>query len=150
MSHSLCKLTYHCVFSTKDRRQFLKREIRPRVYGYIRGIVRENDGNLIAIGGTNDHVHMLLELPGSLAIADAMRLIKTNSSKWIHETFPDQASFAWQTGYAAFTVSESAAQAVARYIRDQEEHHRTRSFDEEMRLFAERHGLAFNGQFLGS
>lgn len=148
MSHSLCKLTYHCVFSTKERQQTLKPEIRHRVHGYIRGIVREINGDLLAIGGTNDHVHLLLGLPGTLSIADAMRLIKTNSSKWIHETFADQSTFAWQTGYAAFTVSESAAPSVVAYIRDQETHHRTRSFDEEIRLLAERHGIAFDPRFL--
>lgn len=150
VSHSLCKLIYHCVFSTKDRHQFLKPDIRERVYGYIRGIVRELDGQLIAIGGTNDHVHLLVELPGTLAIADAMRLVKTNSSKWVHETLPTQSEFAWQTGYAAFTVSESAKQPVIEYIQKQTEHHRDRTFDDEIRLMASRHGMVLDERFLAS
>mgnify|MGYP001619212957 CR=1 FL=1 len=148
MAHSLYKLTYHCVFSTNGRYPFLKPDILPRVHGYIRGIVREIDGSLLAIGGTNDHVHLLMTLPGNLSVADAMRLIKTKSSKWIHETFPDQLSFAWQTGYAAFSVSESAVPSVTNYIRDQVAHHTARSFDEEIRLLAERHGIAFDPRFL--
>lgn len=123
-------------------------DIRERVHGYVRGIVREIGGELISIGGTSDHVHLLIELPGTLAVADAMRLIKANASKWIHETLPTHAAFAWQTGYSAFTVSESARKSVVQYIERQTEHHRDRSFDDEIRLFAARHGLSFDERFL--
>lgn len=144
MSHSYTKLLYHCVLATKERRQFLKPDLRQRIYGYIKGIVAQCDGRVLAIGGTADHVHILLELPGSISIAEAMRLVKTNSSKWIHEMFPTHTSFAWQTGYAAFTVSSSAVDDVVHYIENQERHHRTRSFDEELVEFLRRHQLQFD------
>jgi len=141
MSHSYTKLLYHCVFATKERQQFLKPDLCRRIYGYIKGVVAQCNGRVLAIGGTADHAHMLLELPGQISIAEAMRLVKTNSSKWIHETFPTHTSFAWQTGYAAFTVSLSAVDDVVRYIENQDRHHRTRSFDDEFREFLRRHGV---------
>jgi len=141
MSHTYTRLTYHCIFATVDRRPLLSEDICERVYGYIRGIAREIDANLIAVGGTADHVHLLLELPATLTIADAMRLIKTNSSKWVCERLATHADFGWQTGYAAFTVSASAVDKVAAYIANQEMHHRMRTFDDEFEAFLNRHGL---------
>lgn len=141
MTHTLTKLHYHCIFTTKHRRPTLTDDIRARVYGYIRGILAEHNAKLIAVGGITDHVHLFVELPPALAVADAMRLVKTNSSKWLRESFPAHADFRWQRGYAAFTVSRSAADEVVRYIEDQKSHHRVRTFDEEYRAFLERHGL---------
>jgi REP element-mobilizing transposase RayT len=141
MPHTYTKLAYHCIFSTSDRRPLLTDDVRERVQAYIRGIVREIGANAIAIGGVPDHVHLLLELPASLAVADAMRLIKSNSSKWIREAFPVQRDFGWQSGYSAFTVSASAVADVARYVANQASHHRTRSFDEEIAAFLRRHGM---------
>ena len=112
------------------------------------GIIRELGGKSLAINGTKDHVHLLFELPHRLSVADVMRVVKTNSSRWIHEKWPQHANFAWQTGYAAFSVSHSNARAVARYIREQEIHHNKIGFERELRSFLKKHEIAYDEQFL--
>ena len=99
------------------------------------GIVRELKGTAININGPNDHAHMLVRLPASLSIANAAEIVKTNSSRWIHEQRVLHQTFAWQAGYAAFSVSESQADEVSRYIANQEEHHRKITFQEELLVF---------------
>lgn len=94
-------------------------------------------------------MHLLFELHANLSIADAMRLVKTNSSKWIRETLPEQRDFAWQTGYAAFSVSASAIKEVTRYIANQDQHHQTRTFDGEFAEFVRRHGFEFDARHFG-
>ena len=148
MPHSFTKLTVHCIFAVKGRQAMIDAELRERLYGYIGGIVRESGGCLSAIGGTTDHVHLLIDLPAPMSVAEMMRVVKANSSKWIRETFPDQASFAWQTGYGAFAVSLSAVEEVREYIRHQEEHHRKRTFEEEFLDFIQRHGLKYDARYL--
>src|SRR5262245_44322871 len=103
------------------------------------GIARNEKCVLLAAGGVPDHVHLLVSLSKEIAVADVLRLIKTNSSKWIHETFPAMASFAWQAGYGAFSVSYSNTDAVKRYIANQAEHHRVKTFQEEFVMFLKRH-----------
>lgn len=144
MAHTYSRLFYHVVFSTKDRRPHLTPEIRDRVHAYLGGIIKELGGAPLAIGGTGDHVHLLIETHPATALSDLVRMLKANSSKWIHETFPDQSLFAWQLGYSAFTVSESVKQQVALYIRNQESHHAGRSFDDELEAFLNRHGLSLD------
>jgi REP element-mobilizing transposase RayT len=102
----------------------------------------------LAIGGVADHVHLLVSLPGTLSIAKAMQLLKGNSSKWLHETFPELRNSGWQEGYAAFSIGVSGVDETVAYIRAQEEHHRTRSYREETELFLRRHGLAFDDRML--
>ena len=126
----------------------LDAELRPRVFAYLGGVVRELGGTALAINGVADHTHALLVLPASLALADAMRVIKTNSSRWIHEQWPQRKSFAWQTGYGAFSVSRSNVEEVVRYIENQEEHHRTVSFQEEFLAFLKRHGVAYDPRYV--
>ena len=145
MSHTHTTLLYHCVFTTKNQRNSISRDVRGRLFPYLRGIVRNIGGSLPAVGGTANHVHMLLGLPPTLCVSDAMRLVKTNSSKWIRETFPTHGMFGWQTGYAAFTVSGSVAARVKQYIEGQEEHHGIRSFEDEIAAMAKRHGIALHG-----
>jgi REP element-mobilizing transposase RayT len=134
----------HNASLTKDQRNYLNRDLRHRLFPYLRGIVTNLGGSPIAAGGVDNHVHMLMGLPPTLCIADAMRLIKTNSSKWIRETFSTHDVFAWQTGYAAFTVSASVADRARKYIEDQESHHRARAFDDEVAAMAKRHGVTVN------
>jgi len=148
MSHTFSKLFYHCIFSTKGRRNLIAMDIRERLYAYIGGIIREHDGRPIQAGGTANHVHLVLELPTATPISEAMRLIKANVSKWVHETFPTQAAFGWQTGYAAFTVSASSLDTVVRYVATQEHHHRSKTFDEEYVEFLARHELEYDGRYL--
>lgn len=148
MSHTYTRLLIHCVFSTKDRRAAINESVRDRLYAYIDGIVRERDARLHAIGGTEDHVHLLVELPAVLAVADALRLVKANSSKWLRATVPTHSSFGWQTGYGAFSVSASMREDVVRYIKGQDEHHRERGFKEEFLALLARCGVEYDERYL--
>jgi putative transposase len=112
------------------------------------GIIKNEKGALIAAGGTPDHVHLLAGSHPDKAVADIVRLIKANSSKWVHENFPPQSAFAWQAGYGAFSVSRSNLDEVRRYIENQDEHHRRVSFEEEFRQFLDRHGIAYDPRYL--
>jgi REP element-mobilizing transposase RayT len=148
MPQSFASLTYHIIFSTKSRAPLLTGELVPRLYDYIGGILKPNDGILLAAGGMPDHVHLLTSLGRETSVAVAVRLIKANSSKWIHETFPEHRSFAWQTGYGAFTVSYSNMSSVKCYIAGQVEHHRTVTFQEEFREFLKRHGIECDERYI--
>jgi putative transposase len=148
MSHTFTNLLVHAIFSTKNREPHLTETLRPRVFPYMGGIVRELGGTALRINGPDDHVHLLLTLPAMLAIAEVMRVVKTNSSRWIHETFPNSSAFAWQTGYGAFSVSKSNLEAVAAYIDGQEEHHRTVTFQEEFLAFLKRHDIAYDPKYI--
>jgi putative transposase len=103
---------------------------------------------VLAIGGASDHVHVLLSLPATLSIAKAMQLLKGNSSKWLRETFPKMNSFAWQEGYGAFSVSISGVDSTVAYIRNQAEHHRTRSFRKEYATMLKKHGFVLEESML--
>ncbi len=102
----------------------------------------------VEIGGVEDHVHLLLSLPATMPVAKAMQLVKGGSSKWIHETFPDQRAFAWQEKYGAFSVSASQVNTVRRYIENQETHHRKLSFQDEFVALLEKHEVDYNAQYL--
>jgi REP element-mobilizing transposase RayT len=139
--HSFVSSLHHCVFATKRREPVLTPAIRERLWPYLGGIARENGMKTLAIGGVADHVHVLLSLPATMSISKAMQLLKGNSSKWIHETFPALRSFAWQEGYGAFSIGVSNIEDTRLYISNQEEHHRTRTYREEVITFLERHRL---------
>src|SRR5262245_52177713 len=129
MSHSLSSLFTHVIFSTKDRTPCISDKIRPELCAYIGGIARELKGKALIVNGMSDHLHLLLKLPVTLSVADAMRIIKTNSSRWTSEKWP-KIKFAWQTGYAAFSVSRSNVEEVIQYIKNQEQHHERFSFQD--------------------
>lgn len=122
--------------------------LRPRLFEYIGGIVREERGSLLAAGGMSDHVHLLVSLHQQTSVADALRLIKANSSKWIHETFPESSTFAWQAGYGAFSVSFSRLSHIKKYLKGQTEHHKTTTFQEEFLKFLKRHHMPFDERYL--
>jgi REP element-mobilizing transposase RayT len=138
----------HCVFSTKDRRPFIKPPLRERLWPYLGGIAHENGIKALCIGGIDDHVHLLLSLPATLPIAKAMQLIKGGSSKWVHDTFPDQRVFAWQTKYGAFSVSVSQVDRIVRYIKNQEAHHRKMTFQEEFIALLKKHRIEYDERYL--
>lgn len=148
MAHTCTNLTFHAIFSTKNRHPTLKEEFHDRLFAYIGGILDKFGGRLIRAGGTTDHVHLLFQLDATKSISEIMRAIKANSSKWLHETFPDSGKFAWQNGYAAFTVSKSAIPDVARYIENQREHHRTQTFEDEFKAFLRRHDIEYDDRFV--
>lgn len=128
MSHSRVCSIYHVVFSTKQRMQLIPRPSQSRLWNYLAGITRNHAIQPIAIGGTENHVHMLLRLPPELPICDAVRTLKANSSRLMRES---SQFFAWQDGYGAFTVSPSQVRRVKQYIANQAQHHARRGFEEE-------------------
>jgi putative transposase len=142
--HSFISSLHHCVFATKGREPWLTPDIRERLWPYLGGVARENGMKALATGGVANHVHMLLSLPATMSVAKAMQLLKGNASKWIHETFPNRGTFAWQEGYAAFSIGVSGIEETRAYIRNQEEHHRTRTYREEVIMFLKRRGLPFD------
>ena len=146
--HSFTSCYMHCVFGTKDRRKLITSELQARLWPYLGGIARECDMRALAVGGTEDHVHVLLSLPATLTTCKAVQLLKGNSSKWIHETFPSQWQFGWQEGYGAFSIGISRVGSTVEYIRGQEEHHRTRTFQEEFVLFLKKHGMEYDEAML--
>ncbi len=141
--HSFNSCLVHCVWSTKNREPILTSDLRERLWPYLGGIAKENKIKALAIGGATDHVHVLLSLPPTLSVAKAIQLLKGDSSKWIHETFPKMRSFEWQQGYGAFSIGISAVDSTIAYIRGQTSHHRARSFREEFQIMLDRHGFDY-------
>ena len=148
MGQSYTCLHYHTVSGTRDRQPLITPNLQQRLYDYIGGIIKHEGGQLFSAGGSADHVHLLAALHQQRALSDIMRVIKSNSSKWIHDTFPGQSSFAWQSGYGAFTVSYSNINQVRRYIEHQNEHHRTVSFQQEYLAFLKRHGIQYDERYV--
>jgi putative transposase len=140
-------LHYHLVFSTKERAPLITAEIRERVHAYLGGVIRGEGGVALDVGGTADHVHLLIGLKATHCLADVLRTLKGDSSRWIHDEL-HVPKFEWQEGYGAFTVSSSNVAAVREYVRDQERHHRKRSFQEEYREFLTKHEIAFDERYL--
>jgi putative transposase len=148
MPQSFGSLHFHFVFSTKDRQPLIDAELQPRLYEYIGGILRAEKSVLLAAGGMPDHIHLLVSLSRELSIAETLRLVKANSSRWIHATFPRRQKFAWQAGYGAFSLSFSNLPEVKNYLSRQAEHHRVRTFQDEFREFLEKHELAWDERYL--
>jgi putative transposase len=148
MAHSFTNLLYHVVFATKGRHPWLDVSIRSRVHEYLGGAVRGEKGIALLVGGVEDHVHVLAKLRQDRSVSDVLRAIKANSSGWIHKTFPTLKGFGWQDGYGAFTVSESQVEKVRVYIANQEEHHRTLSFQEEFVALLKAHKIEFDPRYL--
>jgi REP element-mobilizing transposase RayT len=136
------------VFSTKERRPLITPELRERLWPFLGGIARQNKMKAVEIGGVADHVHLLLSLPATIPVSKAMQLIKGGSSKWIHETFPDQKLFSWQEEYGAFSVSVSQLDKTIAYIRGQPEHHRKLTFQEEFLMLLKKHGIEYDERYL--
>lgn len=148
MPHSYITSLHHVVFSTKERRKQIDAEFQVRLWPYLGGIAREHDMKALAVGGVEDHVHMLLSLPSTLAVAKALQLLKGGSSKWIHDESSSRRDFAWQEGYGAFSIGVSQIDDTVRYIANQAEHHRTKSFEEEFVAFLERHGITYDPRYV--
>jgi putative transposase len=146
--HSFTSCHLHVVFSTKERHRLITPDLQQRLWPYLGGIARENRMKALCVGGVEDHVHILLSLPSTLAISKAVQLLKGNSSKWVHETFPARHGFAWQEGYGAFSIGVSGVDDTIQYIQAQPEHHRTRTFKEEFVAFLKKHGLEYDEAML--
>ena len=141
-------LLFHVIYSTKYRKPTIRPDWQDDLYGYIGGIVRDQKGTLLKIGGVEDHVHLLAKLSPTIAISDVLRTIKANSSKWINERPDVTHKFEWQSGYAAFSVSESQMTAVAQYIANQAEHHRKKTFEEEFLAILSKHNIEFDTRYV--
>jgi len=144
---SLTRLTYHIVFATKYRKPSITDDVQERLYEYIGGTLRSKKGHLIEIGGAEDHLHILAGLSPTLSVSDVIRDLKANSSKWMTEELGIE-GFEWQKGFGAFTVSYDRVEAIQKYIRNQKEHHETKTFQEEYIDFLQRHGIEFQLEYL--
>ena len=143
MPHALTNNLLHCVFSTKDRANSISDP--PKLCQYLGGVAREKNVPLIIAGGTNNHVHLLIALAAAVPLAQAIRDLKGNSSRWMTQ---HGSAFAWQEGYGAFSVSASNKKAVIQYIADQPRHHEKRSFEDEFRLLLERSGVTVDPKYM--
>ena len=145
MSQSYAQNLVHLVFSTKGRGKFISSEVRRRLWPYIEGICRNIGVVVHAVGGVDDHIHLLIEIPPTISLAKAVGTIKANSSKWMRE---QGRRFEWQRGYGAFSVSASNVPAVVRYIRGQENHHRKMNFEAEFVALLTKHGVEFDEKYV--
>jgi putative transposase len=148
MADTLTNLLFHIVFSTKDREPLIRPAFRDELEKYIAGTIRNERGVLLGVGGMPDHLHLVTKFKPDRSVADMVRLIKANSSKWVNEEHGAAGRFAWQNGYGAFTVSQSQLEAVFSYVANQEEHHQIRSFQDEYREFLIKHGVEFDEKYL--
>ena len=148
MAHTFTNLLTLIIFSTKDRQPTLEPDLKRRLFPYLGGIFRELDAIPLLVNGPTDHVHILAVLPAKFAPSEIIGTVKSNSSGWVHKTFPTRRTFAWQVGYAAFVVSPSMKQTVLDYIANQEEHHRKVSFKEELIAFLKKHEIKYDERYL--
>ncbi len=139
----------HLVFSTKDRRPFLgEKGFRDRAHGYFAGACRNLDSPSLIVGGVEDHIHILCRLSKTMAISELVRELKRDSSKWVKREGPDLSAFHWQSGYGAFSVSPSHVEGLQGYIRNQEEHHRQESFQDEFRRLCRKYGVEIDERYV--
>jgi REP element-mobilizing transposase RayT len=148
MPQSLSKVILHISFSTKNREAWLDPNVRPRMHAYLATICRDLNGDFVHVGGVSDHVHIVTTLPRTLSQAQFVEQIKKTSSKWMKGVDAHCRGFFWQKGYAAFSVSPSQLDAVLEYVDTQQEHHRTRTFQEEYRELLRRHGIDFDERYV--
>lgn len=148
MPNTYSNLLFHVVFSTKERRKLLSKELRSRLFRYVSGIADKNNFKIIKLGGVDDHIHILFSLNPEMSVAKAVQLLKGNSAKWLHENFTDLAMFSWQVGYGAFTVSKSQVGIIQKYIDNQEEYHKKMSFEEEYVELLKRNKIDFDPKYL--
>ncbi|MBL8793285.1 MAG: transposase [Planctomycetia bacterium] len=148
MSQSLTQLYLHVIFSTKGRRPFLQdRELLGRVHAYLVGVCQNLESPSLVVGGVADHVHLLCRLGKTCTIADLIRELKRESSKWIKTLASDLTDFSWQSGYGAFSISPGHVEPLKRYIAGQEAHHRRETFQEEFRRICALCGVALDERY---
>jgi len=148
MSHTYTNILIHTIFSTKDRRPSITPDIRSELFSYLGGTINALGGQSLLVNGPRNHVHMLFVQPNTLSIADVMEKVKAHSSGWVKDHWPARRHFAWQAGYAAFSVSKSHVDHVKRYIATQEEHHRKISFIEEVVAFLDKYGVEYDRRYV--
>jgi REP element-mobilizing transposase RayT len=148
MPQSVAQIYLHIVFSTKNRERFLTgADLRQRVHAYLAGTCHNLACPAIEIGGVEDHVHVLCRLGKSESVSDLIRELKRESSKWIKGQAPQLADFYWQSGYGAFSISPADVPRVQEYVRNQEEHHRTVTFQDEFRRICHKYGVELDERY---
>ncbi len=145
---SYTSLNYHVVFSTKERRAYLENKHIKAVCKYIGGILRNQKGCLLTANGVSDHLHLAISLHPEKSLSETVKTVKANSSRWIHDNYPELSLFSWQEGYSAFSVSYSGLDKVLAYIRGQENHHEKMSFGEELISLLKKHKIDFKPEYV--
>ena len=143
MSHTCAHNLVHCGFSTKDRLNLIRKP--EELWRYVVGLAYAKNIHVVAAGGTKNHLHLLVLLPQTITLSKALQDLKANSSRWLRETARD---FQWQQGYGAFSVSQSQRETVTRYIANQEQHHQTRTFEQEFAALLQRSGIQYDPRFV--
>lgn len=141
-------INLHLVWAVKERRRLLPPETMDRLCKYLAGAIRNMNGEVYAIDGPADHLHAAISLPPDIAVADLVRDLKSNSSRWLHDTMADMKSFAWQDGYSAFSVSRSVLPNVIRYVESQKQHHKALSYEDELKQLLDKHGIRYDPQYI--
>ena len=150
MASTLVKIDVHLIFHIKNTGTEMREDDLPRIFAYIGGIIKGIGGLPIEIGGRPDHIHILSSLPKSMSLSEFVRNVKADSSKWMKSLDDYYEQFAWQEGYGAFSVSPSLIDNTINYIRNQAEHHKKRSFQDEYRLFLEAYGIQYDNRYVFS
>ncbi len=148
MANTYSNLFYHIVFSTKGRKDLIDRNIEARVWAYIGGIARQHGLIAVQVGGIENHIHVLILAKPKFAPSQIVQWLKGESSRWIHETFPEMRSFEWQDGYGIFSVSKSSVPDVVDYIKNQREHHEKQSFEDEYLSMLKLNGIDYDERYV--
>ena len=148
MTHSFKVHYFHLIWSTKGRQKWITKEVQYRLYPYLGGIIANHLGQIVEIGGMQDHIHLLLRLPNLDKYSEHVRDLKANSTLFIHRTFFHLREFAWQQGYGSFSVSYSSLESVKDYIRNQDLHHVKMTYEEEYKKFLKCCGVKFDEKFV--
>ena len=148
MANTYSNLFYHIVFSTKGRKDLISAEIEERVWAYIGGIARKHEIIAVQVGGIENHIHILILAKPKIAPSQIVQWLKGESSRWIHQTFPDLAKFEWQDGYGVFSVSKSNVPDVVEYITNQRGHHAEQSFEEEFISMLKLSGIDYDERYV--
>ena len=148
MTQSFTQNLQHIIFSTKSRDNWIEASWEKDLYSYIGGILKRIDSRLLTAGGMPDHIHLLTSINKNLAIPEVVRKIKSSSTNWVKKSIRNKEGFAWQQGYAAFSVSNSKVDQVQNYIRNQRYHHKKMNFEEEIKLFLDKYGIPYDEQYL--
>jgi putative transposase len=145
LPHTYFQNVMHVVFSTKERRKTISPQMKERLWSYTAGICKRQNVFVHAIGGVEDHIHLLLQFPATIAVAEAVKKIKANTSSWMSDEI---GKFSWQEGYGAFSVSKSNMAAVQRYVQNQEKHHRRMTFEDEFITLLKKHGIDYDSRYV--
>jgi len=148
MPQSLSLVILHIIFSTKQRQPFLDSTIRPAAHAYLATVARNAGCECYRAGGVEDHVHLAIRLSRTITIADLVEQLKTSSSKWVKTQSGDLGDFSWQRGYGCFSIGPRDLDALCVYIDEQERHHRTRTFQEEFRMFLNKYGVEYDEAYV--